>query len=98
MDGFGQSLRMAHDHPALPGHFPGQPLVPAVLMLEQVAQALHTWRGLRLACVCEAKFVTPWRPGEAVDLTLLPAGERVRFEFRRDGQLLARGLVEGAAR
>ena len=37
MSGYTQALRFAADHPALPGHFPGQPLVPGVLLLEQLA-------------------------------------------------------------
>jgi 3-hydroxymyristoyl/3-hydroxydecanoyl-(acyl carrier protein) dehydratase len=91
------TLCFAPDHPSLPGHFPGRPLVAGVLLLEQVADALRAWRGERLACVQEAKFVAPLAPGEAAELQLTPAGARVRFEIRRDGQLLARGLVEGAA-
>ncbi|MEI7035386.1 hydroxymyristoyl-ACP dehydratase [Fulvimonas yonginensis] len=90
------SFRFQADHPSLPGHFPGRPLVAGVLLLEQVAQALRTWRGERLAHVREAKFLAPLRPGEAAELQLTPAGAQVRFEIRREGVLLARGLVEGA--
>jgi 3-hydroxymyristoyl/3-hydroxydecanoyl-(acyl carrier protein) dehydratase len=87
----------APDHPSLPGHFPGRPLVAGVLLLEQVAEALRAWRGERLACVWEAKFVAPLGPAQTAQLQLTPAGARVRFEIRRGSQLLARGLVEGAA-
>ena len=45
MTTFEQPLRIDAAHPALPGHFPGQPLVPGVMMLEQVARALRAWRG-----------------------------------------------------
>jgi 3-hydroxymyristoyl/3-hydroxydecanoyl-(acyl carrier protein) dehydratase len=87
-------------HPSLPGHFPGQPLVPGVMLLEQVALALHAWRGQRLSRVLEAKFVAPLLPGEMATLCLGEAPNavtRVRFEIHRDGTLLARGLVEGGA-
>ncbi|HEV2621437.1 MAG TPA: hydroxymyristoyl-ACP dehydratase [Frateuria sp.] len=87
----------APDHPSLPGHFPGRPLVAGVLLLEKVAEALRAWRGERLACLWEAKFVAPLHPAETAQLQLTPAGARVRFEVRRGGQLIARGLVEGAA-
>ncbi|HEX5306798.1 MAG TPA: hydroxymyristoyl-ACP dehydratase [Dyella sp.] len=84
-------------HPALPGHFPGHPLVPGVVVLEQVARALRAWRDQRLARVAEAKFVAPLLPGEQAELVLSEAGDRVRFEIRRNSQLLARGVVEGAS-
>jgi 3-hydroxyacyl-[acyl-carrier-protein] dehydratase len=91
-------LRIAADHPSLPGHFPGDPLVPGVLLLEQVALALRAWRGERLARVLEAKFSAPLRPDEAAELELSAAAQgRVRFEIRHAGALLARGVVEGAA-
>lgn len=83
------------DHPAFPGHFPGQPLVPAVVMLEQVAAALRAWRGERLGRVAEAKFVAPLGPGQQAELCLTEAQGRVRFEIRAQGSLLARGMVEG---
>jgi 3-hydroxymyristoyl/3-hydroxydecanoyl-(acyl carrier protein) dehydratase len=96
MTTFEQSLCIDAAHPALPGHFPGRPLVPGVVMLEQVAQALRAWRGQRLARVVEAKFLAPLLPGETAVVRLSAADARVRFEIRRDDSLLARGLVEGA--
>ena len=96
--GFEQVLRIDGGHPALPGHFPGHPLVPGVILLEQVARALRAWRGWRLARVIEAKFVAPLLPEEVAMLHLTEADSlRFRFEIRREGSLLARGLVEGAA-
>lgn len=90
-------FRIAAGHPCLPGHFPGQPLVPGVLLLEQVALALHAWRGQRLTRVCEAKFVAPLLPEQQAQITLTDLHGRVRFEIRRGDELLARGTVEGAA-
>jgi 3-hydroxyacyl-[acyl-carrier-protein] dehydratase len=86
-------------HPSLPGHFPGQPLVPGVMLLEQVALALQASRRQRLAQVIEAKFVAPLLPGQTATLRLSDASTpmRVRFEIHRDADLLARGLIEGAA-
>jgi 3-hydroxymyristoyl/3-hydroxydecanoyl-(acyl carrier protein) dehydratase len=99
MSGFSQGIRFDAGHPALPGHFPGQPLVPGVLLLEQVALALRSWRGLRLARVLDAKFVAPLLPDESAQLELTEmqeADSRIRFRIRRDGVTLARGTVEGA--
>lgn len=99
-DRFEQAMRIDAGHPALPGHFPGHPLVPGVILLEHVGLALRAWRGQRVARVVEAKFVAPLLPDETAILCLIeaaPEGSRARFEIRRDGQLLARGIVEGAA-
>ena len=90
-------VRIDPSHPSLPGHFPGQPLVPGVVLLETVASALRAWRGQRLARIAEAKFVAPLLPGEEAQLVLSESGVRVRFEIRRGEVLLARGAVEGAA-
>jgi 3-hydroxymyristoyl/3-hydroxydecanoyl-(acyl carrier protein) dehydratase len=99
MNGFSQTLQFDAGHPALPGHFPGQPLVPAVLLLEQLALALRAWRNQRLVRVPEAKFVAPLLPGETAQLHLTPAGSAARASFRieRGGVLLARGVIEGEA-
>lgn len=96
--GFSQSFRVEPTHPALPGHFPGQPLVPGVMLLEQVALGLRAWRAQRLVRVLEAKFVAPLMPGEQATLLLAATEAHVanaRFEIRRDGTLLARGVIEG---
>jgi 3-hydroxymyristoyl/3-hydroxydecanoyl-(acyl carrier protein) dehydratase len=93
---FEQTVCIGSGHPALPGHFPAQPLVPGVILLEQLAKALRTWRGQRLARIVEAKFVAPLLPDQTALLRLTDAGGRVRFELHRDNQLLARGMVEGA--
>ncbi len=91
---------IAAGHPCLAGHFPGRPLVPGVLLLEQVALALRAWRGERLARVVEAKFIAPLLPGEEAELQLdgdaAPRTGHLRFEIRRGDTLLARGRIEGA--
>lgn len=95
-DAFLAPLRIAATHPCLPGHFPGYPLVPGVVMLEAVADALRAWRGMRLARVVEVKFVAPLLPGQEARIALSGTQARIRFEIHRDGQLLARGIIEAA--
>lgn len=83
------------DHACLPGHFPGSPLVPGVVLLEQVALALRDWRGQRLSRVLEAKFVAPLLPEQEARVALTEAQGRLRFEIHRGDDLLARGSIEG---
>lgn len=93
---FAAPMRVARDHPCLAGHFPGQPLVPAVLLLEQVAYALRGWRGERLARVLEAKFVAPLGPDEDARIELEDAAPHVRFRIvAATGGIIARGIVAG---
>ncbi|GGC66041.1 hypothetical protein GCM10011504_49990 [Siccirubricoccus deserti] len=73
------------EHPALPGHFPGRPIVPGVLLLDAVLQAVaaaEPGRG-RPSLVARAKFPAPVAPGEGVVVTLAPRGtHRVGFTCR----------------
>lgn len=99
MNHYRQPIHFDGGHPALPGHFPGHPLVPGVLLLEQVALGLRAWRGQRVSRVIEAKFMSPLLPDESALLELSPNSAnmfRINFRIERDGTLLARGSVEGA--
>ena len=85
-------------HPSLAGHFPGQPLVAGVILLQQVAAALRRERGLSLGAVMEAKFLAPLLPAQVATLTLLDTGTgRYKFAIYRDDTLLAKGIVEAVA-
>ncbi len=52
------------DHPVLAGHFPGNPIVPASMILEQVIAA---W-GRPCQGVRSAKFLRPLRGGRQVQI------------------------------
>src|SRR5690242_1270544 len=95
-DTFHAALRIEATHPALAGHFPGNPVVPGVVLLERVAAALRTWRG---GCVekLDAKFVQPLLPGEDATIELHADAARIRFAvMRSDGVALARGTLQAA--
>jgi 3-hydroxymyristoyl/3-hydroxydecanoyl-(acyl carrier protein) dehydratase len=85
------------EHPCLPGHFPGQPVVPAVVLLDHVASALAAALGrpVALRALPAAKFVGSLAPGEPFEIAIeLPAGARVaRFTCRAGARLLAHGSV-----
>lgn len=64
-------LHIAPDHPAFAGHFPGHPIVPGVVLLDEALQALAAAQQLspRAWQVGVAKFLVPVRPGEPLDLS-----------------------------
>lgn len=97
-DAFQTALQIEAAHPALAGHFPGNPIVPGVVVLERVAAALRAWRGERVEKL-DAKFVQPLRPGEAAVIALDGDGARVRFEVTgSEGVVFARGTLLAADR
>lgn len=91
-------FRIASDHPCLAGHFPGRPLVPAVLILDEVATVLRRRHGRRVVRVVEARFQAPLAPDQAahIHVEAIAAGDVWRFEVRRGATLLARGRLETA--
>jgi 3-hydroxyacyl-[acyl-carrier-protein] dehydratase len=92
------ALHVGADHASLPGHFPGDPIVPGVVILERVADELKSWCGMRLVQVVEAKFVAPLLPDQRAELTLSESGaSRFRFVVSLDGRVLVRGVIAGAA-
>jgi 3-hydroxymyristoyl/3-hydroxydecanoyl-(acyl carrier protein) dehydratase len=62
------------DHPSLSGHFPGQPVVPGVILLEAAIVPLLEAGKRRVAHLETAKFVAPVRFGEQVRVTFAEIG------------------------
>jgi len=51
------------NHPSLPGHFPGAPIVPGVVILDEILAAFAEWReDSRVNVVRTAKFLAPLKP------------------------------------
>ncbi len=83
------------DHPSLPGHFPGRPLVPGVVLLDRVLDAIEAVHGVAPGAMAlpRVKFMQPLLPGEAARVELDGAAPRWRFKVLRGDVLLASGEV-----
>ena len=69
MDSEGPRLCVSADHPAMPGHFPGRPIVPGVLILDLVAEDWRTQNpGMALRGLQKMKFLNALAPGERFDI------------------------------
>ncbi len=98
----GDDLSVPASHPSLPGHFPGNAIVPGVVLLSLVLERLEqrfgpfTATGLR-----SVKFLRLLRPEERFSLDAEPpSGGSIRFACRLGETVLAEGSVriESASR
>ena len=62
----------AVDHPTAAGHFPGHPIIPGAVLLDQVIRVLQEalgaeWPSLEIRA---AKFLHPVRPGDTMQVLI----------------------------
>lgn len=90
------TFTIADDHPALPGHFPGQPIVPGVVLLDHAIRAIGTaLNGSLDTCrLSAAKFPSPATPGTTLTLAfeLAPSGS-IRFTVSAGERVVASGVL-----
>ena len=84
------SFCVAADHPSLPGHFPGRPVVPGAVLLDEVLACLPAG-----AVLLTAKFTAPVLPGQQVSVAAHQAAAgRFAFACTVEG----RPVLNGTAR
>lgn len=92
------------EHPAFPGHFPGMPIVPGVLLLDWAIAAIEEAEQRRIlpGQLQVGKFLGTVPPGAQLILHYhIDAGEKILFRIECEarvvvsGTLLARGPANG---
>lgn len=90
------ALAVPRDHPAYEGHFPGRPILPAVVILAEALAAIAAATGTTVDAwsVANAKFLEPVAPGTPLTLSheVLDTGG-VRFEVRSPTGVVASGAL-----
>ncbi len=96
-----KEVRFALDHPTAAGHFPGRPVIPGVLLLDEaIKHALAGVEGPDDIVLRAAKFHRPVRPGDTVVIRWQTELQRiVKFECRlvHGNSLVASGTIQAPA-
>ncbi|MHB1654885.1 MAG: AMP-binding protein [Burkholderiales bacterium] len=84
------------DHPAFPGHFPGMPILPGVVLLDWAMQAIADSAALipERCTINSVKFLSPAYPGDTLTLVHEPSSSgAIRFDIRSGTRKIAAGSV-----
>ncbi len=93
-------LPIADNHPAYAGHFPGAPILPGVVLLDEALVAIGNALGQNLsACqIASVKFLSPVQPGDCVDVQFeVQASGTISFDLLAKDRKLACGSLRPAA-
>lgn len=86
------------DHPSLPGHFLGAPIVPGVVILDEIVAALAEWReGSHVTVINAVKFLAPLKPDQPFIICLAvnqKAEGEVAFRCRVEDQVIVEGRLQ----
>ena len=89
------ALSLPPEHEAFRGHFPGDPILPGVVLVDwaiRLGEAqfgpMGAFRGL-----AQVKFLAPVRPGDGLELSLKPAPGRLAFTYQCGPERKASGTV-----
>jgi 3-hydroxyacyl-[acyl-carrier-protein] dehydratase len=87
------ALCVNNTHPSLPGHFPGAPVVPGVVLLNEVLVELRRQQpALRVTGIKKLKFLRMLFSEQAFTVDFSePTANGLRFKCWQSGEVLAEG-------
>jgi len=89
-------MQISIRHPALPGHFPGHPVVPGVVLLDAVVNALPVHAGgvVRVTGFSAIKFLAPLAPEQEFEIVLVAKRPgQSSFKILAGGETLVSGTL-----
>lgn len=100
-------IEISSNHPGLSGHFPGNPVLPGVVILDHVRQCIEKWKHYSIddSQLKSVKFLSPVLKGDVPSPTLnivleekntLNISPTIKIEFRclQNEDLIVQGLWE----
>jgi 3-hydroxyacyl-[acyl-carrier-protein] dehydratase len=93
-------IEIATDHPAFAGHFPGFPVLPGAVLLDEALRIIERERGidLRQWQIAAAKFLDIVRPGDALMLEHdASAASLIRFSISVAERKVASGTLSSTS-
>jgi 3-hydroxymyristoyl/3-hydroxydecanoyl-(acyl carrier protein) dehydratase len=89
-------MNVGPDHPAFRGHFPGRPILPAVVVLTEVLAVIEaqTGRSPQQFMIVTAKFPGAVTPGDSLTFSHANTSSGgIRFEVRSTRGVVASGSL-----
>src|SRR4051794_40087640 len=90
------TIELSLQHPAFPGHFPNRPMVPGVVLLDEVLRVIQHAEQVAIGhcTITWAKFRSSAAPGEPLMLRYEQRADgAIRFTIRAPLRIVAEGLL-----
>lgn len=80
-------------HPSLEGHFPGNPVVPGVVILDKILQEIDAaWPGQGVTGFSFVKFINPIRAEIKIQISIIEKDrEKLKFECKHGEEIMVSG-------
>jgi len=82
-------------HPSLAGHFPGNPIVPGVIILDEILRGIIKFhKDLKVTGFSAVKFIGPIKPEQKVCVVITKNNNLINFECYYESKKIANGSVK----
>ncbi len=94
-------FKIDKDHPCLEGHFPGNPIVPGVVILDEIIDCvLKQNNGYKVCSLNNVKFLQPLKAEQSVEINAPTTDNttdnevKIKFSASCQGNLIVQGLLK----